>query len=195
MALNLITAPTVEPITLQETKDHLRVDHSDDDSLISPLITAARMHFDGRDGILGRCLITQTWDYTINRFPVDDCIRLPLAPVASITSITYTDSAGASQTFDSGSYSLNSDLDWLPRIDLGYEKTWSDTRDIPDAVTIRFVAGYGFPADVPDPIKQAMLLLIGHWYENREEVVLGVTPAIVPQAAKALIAPYRRGWI
>lgn len=193
MSLKLITAPTQEPITLGETKDHLRVDSADDDALISVLITAARQHIDGRDGWLGRALMTQTWDYALYSFPTTDCLELPLAPVQSITSITYTDTDGASQTFASGNYALGADLDWSPRVNLGYDKSWPSTRSIPDAVTVRFVAGYASAADVPAPIKAAMLMIVGHLYEHRESVV-DKQLSEVPRSVDSLLMPYRRTW-
>ena len=192
MSLTLVTAPTVEPITLQEAKDHLRVDGATDDALISALIQAARQHIDGRDGWLGRALMTQTWDYTLDEFPDTDYIPLPLAPVQSITSITYTDTNGASQTFSSANYALGADLAWQPRVNLGYGLSWASTRGVPDAVKVRFVAGYANAADVPGPIKAALLLTVGELYEQREESVIGPTVARVPFGVDYLLAPYRR---
>ncbi len=197
MSLKLITAPTVEPITLQETKDHLRVDGTTDDALISALILAARQHLDGRDGWLGRALMAQTWDYTLDEFPPGDFIRLPLAPVQSVTSISYTDTDGASQTFSSASYALGADLDWQPRVNLGYGLTWASTRGVPDAVTVRFVAGYANANAVPAPIKAALLLTVGHLYENREAIAetgRGVTLTELPMGVDSLLFPYRRAW-
>ena len=193
MSLKLITGPTLEPITLTETKDHLRVDSTDDDALISALITAVRQNIDGRDGWLGRALMPQTWDYALDTFPADAYLELPLAPVQSITSITYTDTDGAAQTFGSGNYALGADLDWSPRVNLGYDKSWPSTRTIPDAVTVRFVAGYANAASVPAPIKAALLMMIGHLYEHRESVA-DKDLSEVPMAVHSLLMPYRRTW-
>lgn len=193
MSLALFTAPGTEPVTLIEAKAHLRVDSADDDTLINALIAAARQHIDGRDGWLGRALMTQTWDYTLDAFPSDDFIGLPLAPVQSITSIAYTDTDGASQTFSSGDYALGADLDWSPRVNLGYGKSWPSTRDIPDAVTVRFVAGYSTAADVPGPIKAALLMIIAHLYAHREAVI-DKALSEVPMAVTSLLMPYRRMW-
>lgn len=190
MSLKLITAPTAEPVTLQEAKDHLRVDSTDDDALISAIITAARQHLDGRDGILSRALMPQTWDYSIDRFPDGDTITLPLAPVQSVTSVKYVDPDGAQQTFSSDNYALGADLDWSPRVILGWGKRWPSVRAVPEAVTVRVVAGY---ASVPRPICQALLLLIGHWHEHREAVMEG-TFREVPTTVSALLTPYRRRW-
>ena len=193
MSLTLFTAPAEEPITLQEAKAHLRVDGTADDALISALIQAARQHIDGRDGWLGRALMQQTWDYAIDEFPDADFIPLPLAPVQSITSITYTDTNGASQTFSSASYVLGADLAWKPRVNLGYGLSWASTRGVPDAVKVRFVAGYANAADVPGPIKAALLLMIGHLHENREATADRVLTEL-PLGVDSLLMPYRRTW-
>ena len=188
MSLSLVTAPTAEPVTLQEAKDHLRVDGTDEDTLISALITAAREHVDGRDGWLGRAICTQTWDCSFDAFPADGLLYLPLAPVQSITSVKYIDPDGVQQTFSSSNYALGADLDWSPRVVLGWGKSWPSIRAVPDAVTVRIVAGY---ASVPKPICQAILLLIGHLYENRE-ASSSVAMHEVPFSVSALLAPYRR---
>ncbi len=203
MALTLVTAPTVTPVSESEVWEHLRVTLSEagvdpvDKAHIATLITAATSYLDGRDGILGRALVTQTWDFTLDRFPCEDFIRLPLAPVQSITSLKYVDENGTLQTWSAANYALSADKATRPRVDLGYDLTWPDTRRQRDAVTIRMVCGYesgNSPEDasaVPGAIKAAMLLLIGHWYEHREDVLVGVTPAMLPMGVDALLAPYR----
>lgn len=209
MTLNLVTGPAVQPLMLQEAKAHLRVDHEDEDALIDALIVTATQSIDGRDGWLGRALITQTWDLTLHRFPgwrarnvspgaefpyryVDGPIMLKLPPVQSITSITYVDTDGNTQTFDSTKYRLSAEVNGRPRVDLEYGEVWPDTRDEPDAVTVRFVAGYGdVGSDVPQPIRQAELITIGHYYENRQIVNIGAPVQEIPMTAQHLLAPYR----
>lgn len=203
MALSLVSGPSVAPITLEECKAHLKVDDTTDDALIDALIAVVLQYLDGQDGILGRGLVTQTWDYTIDRFPPDiiwyndfgywsqEPIMLPLRPVQSISSISYVDSDGATQTYSASNYSLSADTNSMPRVDLGYSLTWPTTRQQRDAVTVRFIVGYGdVGSDVPEPIRQAMLLMIGHLYENRQTVSVGAMTEI-PFTANALLAPYR----
>lgn len=196
MSLELYAAPAVEPISLQEAKDHLRsIVESEgiEDSLIEALISAAREHVDGRDGILGRQLITATWDLTLDEFPACDWIPLPLAPVQSIASITYLDADGVSQTFSASNYALSADKNVSPRVDLAYNASWPGTRNVRDAVTVRFVAGYGNgQASIPYRIRAAMLLLVSHLYNNREAVVVGANAVELPMGVDTLLAPYTR---
>lgn len=183
----LTVAPTATPIGTTEAKAHLRVDHSDEDDLITALVQAATAHLDGYTGILGRALVTQTWAQKIDDFPT--VIRLPLAPVQSVTSITYYDGANASQTLDSASYHLASDAAGA-YIALNEGYGWPGVYNRPDAVTVTFVAGYGAAADVPSAIKAVIKLLVGHWYEHREAA--GEPMTELPLAAASLLAPYRR---
>ena len=167
-ALTLITAPTVEPLTTAEAKTHLRVTASDDDTYISNLILSARKL---TEEITNRALINQTWDYFIDYFPKNDFISFPKANISSVTYVKYTDKDLSEATLAASEYFV--DTDSLPgRLVLNYGKTWPSFTPKPvNAVRIRFVAGYGAAATaVPEGIKQAMLLMILHWYENREAV-------------------------
>lgn len=190
MNLTRSIAPAATPVSLAEAKEHLCVDYSDDDNLIGLYLNAAVAHLDGDEGILGRALVTQTWDQTIDDFPHGDDLALMLAPVQSVTSITYRDMDGNTQTFPAESYMLRNrhGLTWIHLKD---DYTWPETDDEPDAVTVRFVAGYGDATAVPAALKAAMLLHIGHMYENRESVVIGQSVTGLPMAYDALVAPYR----
>lgn len=190
MNLNQHTAPAATPVTVAEVKDHLRVEHNEDDALVTLYLAAAIAHLDGDEGTLGRALITQTWDQTIDDFPHGDDLALMLAGVQSVTSITYRDMDGATQTFPADGYMLRHrhGLTWAHLKD---DYTWPETDDEPGAVTVRFVAGYGDAAAVPAALKAAMLLHVAHMYENREPVVIGQSVAPLPMAYDALVAPYR----
>ena len=194
MALKLITAPATEPVTSTEAKAHLRVDTTADDTLIGTLITAARQHVEAH---LRRALITQTWELVTDAFPVGDVLRLPLPPLVSVTSIKYTDEDGAESTLSSGLYVVDTDST-KGRVVLKNGETWpSVTLAAANGVRVRYVAGYGEASAVPRPIRQAILLLIGTMYENRESVLVaqGVTVAQLPFGVDALLMPYRIfGW-
>jgi uncharacterized phiE125 gp8 family phage protein len=190
MALTLVTGPAAEPVSVSEAKSHLRVDIADDDTLIGTLITAARVHVEQH---VKRALVSQTWDLVLNRFPPGPEIRLPLPPLASVTSISYTDEDGGAGVVSSSDYVVDTDRE-PGRVVLKNGKAWPAVilREAA-GVRVRFVAGYGAAAAVPVPIKQAILLLVGTLYENREDTLVaqGVTVMRIPFGVEALLMPYR----
>lgn len=193
--VRLITAPAVEPVSLAEAREHLRLipegspaTHPDDD-LIEALITAARQHLDGKDGWLNRALITQTWELVMDTFPSAE-IRIPLPPLQSVSAIYYDDENGDQQTVSSADYRVDtvSEPGWIVPVS-GF--SWPTTLDAINAVRVRFVAGYGVNAsDVPFPIKAAIKIMLGHLYSNRELVSAGAVQEI-PLTVDALLTPYR----
>lgn len=185
MPVKLITAPTKEPVTLQEAKDHLRVAADDDDSIISEQIVSARMWV---EGYLRRALFTQTWELYLNEFP--DCIELPYPPLQSVTWVKYIDSDGVEQTLATTEYSVH-DQNEPALIVEAYSKTWPSIRDELNAVAVRYDAGWDNVANIPSPIKAAILLLIGHLYEHREHAIAGVQVHELPFSIPNLLFPYR----
>lgn len=189
MALKLITAPAEEPISIAEVKRHLRVDIEDDDVLIMQLITAVRTHVEQH--ILRRALVTQTWDYYLDAFPASNQIVIPMPSLQSVTSISYTDANDVTSTLDASSYVVDT-VNEPGRVMLKASASWPSTTLAPlNGVAIRFVAGYGLAAAVPQMIKQAILLTIGDLYENRENIVVGTIVTELPIGAKLLLWPYR----
>jgi uncharacterized phiE125 gp8 family phage protein len=172
-----------------------------EDTLLAGFITAARVHVE--NVVTHRALVTQTWQALLSRWPLADRIELPKPPLQSVTSITYVDNIGTSHTFAATLYDLEMAATppvlnpTHPRgsIVLAYCESWPWETLRPAApITIEFVAGYGGIADVPRPIKQAMLLLIGHWYENREIIGdprFAAALAGLPLGFDALLMPYR----
>lgn len=186
MALKTITPPASEPVTLTEAKQQCRVDTNDDDALITGLIAVAREYV---EAVTNRALITQTLELVLDQFPAGVEIILPAAPLQSVTSITYTDADGTTATFNSANYIV--DADSQPgRVALKSGCAWPTTtlQEI-SGVRVRYVAGFGLAAAVPQKYKQAMLLLIGHWYENREQVIVGSGIAMmeIPLGVKHLL--------
>ncbi len=185
-------APAVDLVTAAEVKAQCRIDTSDDDTLIAALIAAATSYVDGYSGILGRALVNQTWAQKFPSFPGGAVLGLPLAPVQSITSITYYDSDNASQTLASSVYALLDD-ELGPHVALQVDQSWPSAYSRADAVTVTFVAGYGAAASaVPAAIRHAALMLIANWYENRQTVVVGAVVLPLPFSVAALLAPFRR---
>lgn len=190
MGLTLITGPTTEPVTLEEAKQHLRVDVADDDGLIAGYVLAARRWVETQTGPL----MNQTWDYTLDRtWPMVGSyytIRLPYSPCSSVTSVSYVDEDGASQTLSAALYQSVLDAP-VPYITKAYNASWPTVRDVPAAITVRAVYGYGaHPGSVPDPLRQAILLMVGQFYEHREQIVMNQVPHQIPLGVEALISPY-----
>lgn len=185
MALVLVTAPAVEPITLTEAKSHLRVDITDDDALITALIIAAREYC---EGFQNRACITQTWDLWLDSFPSEDYIRIPLPPLQSVASVKYYGTDNAEYTMAAADYFVDNKSE-PGRLVLAYGKSWPSVALRPaNGVVVRFVAGYGgTAANVPQKVKQAMLLLIGHWYANREAVLTGSISKEIEFAVNSLL--------
>lgn len=194
--LNPVTLPAVEPLHLDEVKSHCRVASAitEDDADLLRFIVGAR---EWCERYLNRALITQTWDLKLDGFPrsADTPLWLPKSPLQSVTSITYTDSNGDSQTWATSKYTVDAPAGPNPRwgrIVPAYNEIWPTTRDHINVVTIRFVAGYGDTwNDVPEPIREAMLLIVKHRYDNRDLVALGTSAPEVPFQAMDLLRIYR----
>lgn len=256
----LIAPPTVEPLSRQQAKDHLRVTTSDEDALIDGLIVAARSHV---EGYLGAALVLQSRRLLLDGFPA--YIDLEHGPVRAVQSIQYLDEAGELQTLAADQYRLDK-YSRPARITPEYDVTWPATRPVTNAVIVNYTAGHLVPfvadagtdvltaaghgfanADIsqvetiggtlptalaastnyhvrdaaadtlkvsasaggaavditgagiapnvlgylPREIRHAMLLLIGHWYVNRESVVTGTISAVLEQTVDALLSPHK----
>jgi uncharacterized phiE125 gp8 family phage protein len=189
----LITPPASTPVTLAEAKAHLRVEHSEEDTLISGLISAATSYLDGWTGILVRALVTQTWRQDFSNFCSK--MRLPLYPVASVSSVNYIDVTGATISLASTEFELLADQ-LGAYISPKAGKAWPVTGEGAVMANVTYIAGVASP-DVPQAIKQAILLMIGDWYRSRETVAIGVTTERIALSAtvSALLTPFRRGQI
>ena len=189
MGLKLVTLPEIEPVTLIEAKAHLRLDTESDDAYVSALITAARERV---ELFLRRALIPQVFECTIDDFPARDrAIDLPRPPLRSVEWIRYLDTAGELQTLDPGTYTVDASSNEIGRIALAWNRFWPFTRYTIYAVTIRFAAGYGDAAeDVPQAIRQGILIEVSNLYENREDVVVGQNISMLTLSER-LLWPYR----
>lgn len=198
MGLKLIIAPGIgsptlgpaEPLLLAAMITHLREFSSipsDAQTQIEGLITAAREY---AENFCSRAFLTQTWDLVLDAFPAG-VLELPKAPLQSIESVKYIDSDGAEQTLAASAYKVDAVTD-PGRIAPAYGTIWPVTRAEPNAVTIRFIAGYGDAAEsVPQAIKHAITLMVGHLYANREAVQSEGDFYRLPLGVEALLSPYR----
>ena len=186
--LTLVTPPAEEVVSLAEARLHLYQPHTSQDGVISALIAAARRKC---ERYLSMTLVTSTWDWTVDQFPWGrtggawGCHRgssshaslvIPNPPLASVTSLNYLDAAGASQTLGPSGYLVTTGP--YGRIDPAYGTVWPIHRSQPGAVTVRYVAGFGTAADVPETIKAAILLHMAFLFVNRGDEDMPLPRAI-----------------
>lgn len=178
--------PTTEPVLLAEAKLHLRCDSADEDNLITALIVAARQYC---ENISGRTLAQRTFLQQMERFPDNGLdITLRRSPVVSVQSVYYYAKDGTNTLMVSGTdFRLDSQI--IPaRVRTPLLQMWKETLTANDAVRISYTAGL---ANAPTAAKQTILLLVGHWFENRESVVVGSTNRAVDCTVTSLMDSYR----
>lgn len=189
----LVTPPEGLPVSLDEAKQHLRVDHDLDDDRIEMAIAAAVAHLDGYGGILGRALLEQTWREHWRCWPATGSVALALAPVTSVGPVVSRATDGTLTTLDEGSaYRLLAGAS-SPTIRFSREAVLPSPADEPDAIAIDYVVGYGTAEDVPAPIRHAILLMVGDMYRFTESAGPGQMAAVpMSTTVERLLAPYRR---
>jgi uncharacterized phiE125 gp8 family phage protein len=189
MSVDVITiaGPTAEPVTTTEAKNHLRVSFDSDDQQIASMVSAARIAIEARSGMR---LYTQTIEVRTDDWSElsdpdrSDVLRLRSAPLQSITSVKYYDSASDVDTTLAASDYVTDLLGVPARIQI--KNTWPATNDYVGNIRIRCVAGYATTKAIPAHLKQAVLLLVGHFYENREAVT-DLKLMEIPEGINALI--------
>jgi uncharacterized phiE125 gp8 family phage protein len=185
-----VIAPTAALLSLRDVKKHLRVEHDDDDEYIDSLIKAATAHIDGR-GELGRAMLTQTWEQWVTQSP--GSVTLRVGPFQSLVSVTYYDTAGDLQTAQLSDFETRQVGDFVvcvPKV--GF--SWPGAANRPDAIGIKYVAGYGdAAASVPAGVRHAVMMLIAHLYENRE-AASDMTIKVMPMAVEMLLGAERVSW-
>jgi len=190
MRMTRIVAPTAYPVSLVEVKSHCNIYHSDWDANLDRLIAAITQRLDGYEGILGRALMPQTWRMSCDCLN-DNEIDIPLPPLISIDSLQYIDSTDVLTTITDAEYQIINNDKWSSKLRPVYGTVWPVAKDQPDSVYLTFTAGYPV-GEFPEAIKHAMLMIISHWNEQREDMLLGSTPHEILHSAKDLLAPYRR---
>ena len=186
--LKVTSAPAEEPITLAEAKAHLKVDTTADDAYITTLIVAARKAVEDYTNL---ALIDTTFEQAFDGFPEATRLNpyqslvLWRAPLISVTGVAYTAEDGTSTTEDAANYTVDS-YRRPPSVSPVSGYGWQATQDTPASVIVTFRAGYADADSVPEHIKQAMLLMIGSWYDNREDSVHNL-----PTFSRTIIEPYR----
>ena len=203
MPLQLVTPPAEEPVSLIEAKAHLRVDFSDDDLLITSLISAARQ---AAETLTGRQIVTARWKLILDCFPGPSlmgvpaglpfslpghAVMLPKCPVQSVFAIQYLDMSSSTQTMPSTDYTV--DVVCEPaRITPVFGKIWPICLPQIGAVSITFDAGFGAATAVPEGLKSWIKLRVGSLYAHREEVALMSRGKIEPLPfIDGLLDPYK----
>lgn len=176
----ITSAPTSEPVSLDEVKAQSRIETTDEDTYLGGLIAAARAHVESMCGI---AVITQTRVAKCDSF--DDFARMPIAPVASVSSVTYVDTTGSTQTLATSVYEVRTD-GLSAAIVLKSGQAWP-TIQTGSRITVTAICG---TAAAPAEIKHAILMLTAHWFNNREAVGQN-NMAPVPMAVDALLANWR----
>lgn len=188
MALVLTSPPALEPVALAEAKAHLRVGHGDEDALITRLITAARAHL---ESTLTRAFVTQGWSLWLDAWPAGGIVRLPLAPVREIAAVRIFDTAGVVTSLTSAIWFLDA-VSHPARLVAQAGNVWPRPGRRANGIEVAFSAGHGdLASEVPEELRQAILLLVAHWYENREPADASATVIPLPHGIAELIAPFR----
>lgn len=187
MTKTLLSGPAVEPVPLADAKAHLRLDTSDEDAVVGAMIGAARVAVETD---IRQVLIAQQWRVSDIAWPADRHIALPVLPVISVDAVRALDGANNPTILPAPDYSLDQEnavvtieagaAAFAPSLSAGgYE--------------IDFTAGFGATnLDVPHALRQAILMLVTHWFENRSAVTLNDAPVATPEGVHALLAPWRR---
>ncbi len=193
MAVYLYTAPASEPLTLAEVHKQLNLEHALDDVFLTGLISAARTHLEKE---CWRGFVTQTWEMVLSAFPADgnlpierQGIELKKGNLVSVTSVKYIDEAGVQQTLAVNTDYVVDTVNLPGRVRRAYGVSWPGHRLQWDAVRIQYVVGWSV-ANVPTPLKQAMLMLVSQMYEIRTPEVEKAL-SVVGFAVDALSRPYR----
>jgi hypothetical protein len=210
-SLKLATPPASEPVTTAEAKAHLRISVSSEDTYIGNLITAARQFC---EDFTGRAFITQTWELWRDQFPARKAcgndwrdgiteepisyvdgepgiIEFPKAPLISVTSVTTYNDSDVAAVFSAASYRVDT-IREPGRIALVRGALWPVDLRPTSAIKIVATCGYGTTgASVPMAIRQAILLIVAHCFENREPVLIGTISKELEAGYAPLLAPYQ----
>ncbi len=185
MSALLLSPPAAEPISLAEAKQFLRVAHDDDDDVIGALIAGSRIHVEAQTR---RALITQTWRIALDTWPASGAIPIVPSPLQQVSAARVYRADNTAETINLASFAL--DLAADPNVILFSPGVLPMPGRTQAGTELDVAVGYGDAGDdVPEPLRQAIRLLLAHWYENRSVVGTGATA--LPHNVTALIAPYR----
>lgn len=187
-SVTVATQPTVEPVTVAEAKAQRRFTSSSEDDLFAQYIAAARLMV---EEATGRTFYQTTRALHLDRFPTRGVILLPYRPLIAVSSVAYLDTDGASQTVSASDYVVDS-ASRPPRICPAAGSAWPSTYDQPAAVTVTYTCGYAVADSATLEAerargRQAVLLLVAHWHQNREATISGTIVTSTPLGFDALV--------
>lgn len=185
MVAILVTPPQAEPVTREDAKLFARVDGTAEDARIDALIKAARVEVENRTG---RALLTQGWRIVRDCVPRGRVVRLTPTPVASVAAVTVYDDSGVPHVLANEEFEV--DTASAPGRLLFKRGAATGTRAL-NGLEVDLTCGYGDADTVPAPLKQAVLMLMAYWYEQREASLVGAVTGSVANGVASLIAPYR----
>lgn len=195
----LITAPTLEPVSLEDAKAQCKIEHDDQDAELELFIQAAR---EDVEVATGRQLVGATWEVRLDGWPCSDLIVLPRPPLISVTSVKYLDTDGTLQTLDTSVYTVHTYAGPRCRrgaISLQDGQSWPTTQPVRDAVRIRFEAGYVASSEtdqavvsaaIPGAIRLAVLRLVHEYNAQRGDLVVGASVATLPRSVEQILWPF-----
>lgn len=188
----VVVGPAVEPVTVAEVREHLRIDHTHEDRWLLAAIRTAR---EDVEGYTGRALMTQTLEWSLDGWPDEGWLRLPRPPLRSVVWVRWTAAVGGGVgtiTPEGGTYLVDA-VGSPGRIVLRPGAGWPDGELAgANGVVVRYEAGYGGKAgDVPARIRHAVLMMVGHLYENREATLVGGQVVELPMGVQRLLYPFR----
>lgn len=182
--MKVITQPLLEPVSVAEVKNQLGITDTRSDDVIARRIVEARKF---AEEYTGRALITQTreirWDCFVDEH------ELPSA--LSVVSVKYIDTDGVETTLDAVDYVLDT-YAFIPYVRAAYDVTWPSVRSERNAVRIQYTAGYGPRViDVEPLIREAILLLVGHWMNRQPQIEGGISISRIPFAVRDMLDLYK----
>lgn len=187
MPAAIITGPALEPVSVAEAKAHLRIDGEDDDAYLTAAIVSARVHV---EALTRRMLIEQSWRVYFDSWPRKRIVTISVAPLIGVETVTVYDADGEPVVVDPDDYVADT-IACPGRLILLSPVPATVGRAV-NGIEIDVTAGYGASSvDVPSPLRQAIMMLVAHWYEHRGAVGHDLAGEVPPHGFHALIAPYR----
>lgn len=190
-SIKKLTETAELPVTVEELKDHARIEHDADDALLNGYLRAATELVQEQ---MGRVLVSETYRLRLFQWPRGRRIRLPYPPLVSVDTFQYTKRGeGTATAVDSSIYSVLTDSE-PGEIVLNPNMSWPTTELAADGIEVEFTAGYGARSNVPERVKQAIMLIVAHWYANREATIQGTISKEVELSFRSLLMADRVWW-